>query len=206
MARHVHLTEHARAREVYNRGMDPITVLRKAVDQTGQIVAGVKPDQLTTPTPCSDWDTRALLNHTIGVVEMFDDSAQTKPFTGAMFANDNVGDDWRGEYEKRADVLRATLAQPGVLDRTWTMPFGEVPGVVGASFATLELFQHGWDVARASGQQIDFDPEVTEAANATAQMAPAEQVRVPGVFGPESPCPAGASAADRLAAFMGRAL
>src|SRR5256885_3180666 len=182
--------------------MDPISVLRKAVDQTGRIVAGVKADQLAGPTPCADWDTRALLNHAIGVVEMFDNAAQTKPFNASIFADDNVGDDPRASYERRAAVLRDTLAQPNVVDRTWTMPFGEVPGVVGAGFATLELFQHGWDVARASGQQIDFDVDVTEAANATAQRMPAEQVRVAGVFGAEGTCPPDASAADRLAAFL----
>jgi uncharacterized protein (TIGR03086 family) len=74
------------------------------------------------------------------------------------------------------------------------------------SFATLELFQHGWDVARASGQQIDFDADVTEAANATARAVPAEQVRVDGVFGAEGSCPPDASAEDRLAAFLGRPL
>ena len=186
--------------------MDSISVLRKAVDQTGRIVAGVKPDQLAGSTPCADWDTRALLNHTIGAVEMFDDAAQTKPFNAAIFAQDNVGDDAGASYENQAAVLRDTLAQPNVLERTWTMPFGEVPGVVGAGFATLELFQHGWDVARASGQQIDFDADVTEAANATAQVMPAEQVRVPGVFGAEGNCPPDASAADRVAAFLGRPL
>src|SRR5437870_9179244 len=186
--------------------MDPISVLRKAVDQTGRIVAGVKADQLAGPTPCADWDTRALLNHAIGVVEMFDDAAQAKPFNGSIFANDNVGDDPGASYETRAAVLRDTLAQPNVLDRTWTMPFGEVPGVVGAGFATLELFQHGWDVAQASGQRIDFDADVTEAANAPAQMVPAEHVRVAGVFGAEGSCAPDASAEDRLAAFLGRVL
>ncbi len=131
---------------------------------------------------------------------------QTKPFNGSIFANDNVGDDPGASYEKRAAVLRDTLAQPGVIDRTWTMPFGEVPGPVGAGFATLELFQHGWDVARASGQKIDFDADVTEVANATSQMMPAQQVRVPGVFGTEGGCPPDASAEDRVAAFLGRAL
>ena len=129
--------------------MDPITVLGKAVDQTGRIVAGVKPDQLSAPTPCADWDVRALLNHTIGVVEMFDDAAQTKPFNGEIFAKDNVGDDPGASYASRAQVLHATFAKPEVLDATWTMPFGEVPGAFAAGFATLELFQHGWDVARA---------------------------------------------------------
>ena len=186
--------------------MDPITVLQKAVDQTGRIVAGVKPDQLSDPTPCTDWDVRALLNHTIGVVEMFDDAVQTKPFNGSIFANDNVGDDPAASYERRASTLRDTLAKPGIIDATWTMPFGEVPGQVGASFATLELFQHGWDVAKATGQDIAYDTDVTETAQTAAQFMPAEQVRTAGVFGEENPCPEGASAEDRLAAFLGRSV
>src|SRR5947208_6479043 len=137
---------------------------------------------------------------------MFDDHTQTDPLTGSTLSNDHVGEDPGASYEQRASILRDTLSQTDVLDRTWTMPFGEVPGVVGAGFATLELFQHGWDVARASGQHIDFDANVTEAANTTAQMMPAEQVRVAGVFGAEGSCPPDASAEDRLAAFLGRLL
>jgi uncharacterized protein (TIGR03086 family) len=186
--------------------MDPISVLGKAVDQTGRIVAGVRADQLSDPTPCDEWDVRALLNHTIGIVEMFDDAVQAKPFNPAIFGQDNLGDDPGASYETRAAVLRDTLAQPDAIDGTWTMPFGEVPGVFAAGFATLELFQHGWDVARASGQQIAFDPEVTEVANATAHAMPSEQVRVDGVFGAESRGSADASPADRLAAFLGRSL
>jgi hypothetical protein len=37
-------------------------------------------------------------------------------------------------------------------------------------------------------------------------VMPAEQVRVAGVFGAEGNCPPDASAADRLAAFLGRPL
>jgi len=103
----------------------------------------------------------------------------------------------------RARHLRDVLAKPGVIEASWTMPFGEVPGIVGAGVATLETFQHGWDLPH-SGQQPDFDPEITEAAFATARMSPAEQVRVPGVLGPEVSCPPDAPAHDRLAAFLGR--
>ena len=186
--------------------MDPINLLQRAVDQTGRIVTGVRQDQMGDPSPCTDWDLHALLNHTIGVVEMFDRAAQTQPFDPSRFAGDLVGADPGASYEANASVLRATLGKPGIIDNTWTMPFGEVPGMIGASFATLELVMHGWDVARASAQAIDFDPEVTEAAFATARMAPAEQVRVPAVFGAETPCPDTAPAADQLAAFLGRAV
>jgi uncharacterized protein (TIGR03086 family) len=85
----------------------------------------------------------------------------------------------------------------------WHMPFGTVPGPVAVGFATLEIAQHGWDLARATGQHPDFDTEVTEAAFATARQA-GDQVRVPGVFGPETTCAPDAPDADRLAAFAGR--
>ena len=145
--------------------MEPIVVLRKAVDQTGRIVTGVKADQLSGPTPCPEWDTRALLNHTIGGVEMFDDAVQTKPFTGSMFANDNVGND-------PGDVVRATSHGAARHDGAARCP-GPGPGRCRSAkypvpwvprFATLEMFQHGWDVANATGQQVEFDPDVTEAA------------------------------------------
>jgi uncharacterized protein (TIGR03086 family) len=184
--------------------MDPISVFQRAVDQTGQIVASVKPDQLGASTPCSDWDVRALLNHTIAAVQAFDTAARGAPFDGSVFGRDNVGEDAAAAYEASAGNLRDALAKPGVIDAMWEMPFGSVPGMMAASFATLELAQHGWDVARATGQQPDFDAEVTETALAAARMAHAEQVRVAGVFGPEAECPAGAPPHDQLAAFVGR--
>ena len=84
------------------------------------------------------------------------------------------------------------------------MPFGSVPGMMAVGVATLEIAQHGWDIARSTGQEPDFDPEVTEAAFATARMRLAEQMRVPRVYGPETECLAGAPQCDQLAAFLGR--
>jgi uncharacterized protein (TIGR03086 family) len=86
------------------------------------------------------------------------------------------------------------------------MPFGEVPGAIGAAFSTVEVHQHGWDVAKATGQQFAFDPELAEAAMATAQLMPADQVRQPGVFANAVDCAPSLPVHDRLAAFLGRRL
>src|SRR5215469_6421703 len=37
----------------------------QALDQTGRVVAGIKPDQLRAGTPCDGWDVHALLNHLV---------------------------------------------------------------------------------------------------------------------------------------------
>jgi uncharacterized protein (TIGR03086 family) len=186
--------------------MDPINLLQKAIEQTGGIVSGVKPDQLGDSTPCTDWDVRALLSHTIAAVQLFDDAARAVPFNPARFGADNVGSDPADSYASAAAALNATLGTPGVLDGKWTMPFGEVPGTMGAAFATLELTMHGWDVARATGQQPEWDPAITEVAFTAARMAPAELIRTPGVYGPELTAPEGAPTPDQLAAFLGRAV
>ena len=184
--------------------MDAIAVYKKAVDQTGRIVANVKPDQYDAPTPCEGWDVRELLNHTIAVAKAFVGAASGTPFDPTPFGADNVGDDPSGAYDGAAQQIHAALGRQGVLDGTWHMPFGEVPADGAIAFCTLELAQHGWDVAKATGQDADFDPEVTEVAMSTAQAAPAELVRNPSVFGPESNCPESAPLHDRLAAFLGR--
>ena len=184
--------------------MDQIEALERAVDQTGEIVASVTPDQLSKPTPCAKWDVRALLNHTIAGVHMFDDAAQEKEFDMSRSQRDMVGTDPADSYEAGAAKLKETLRQPGVLDRTWTMPFGATPGQIAISIAAVETLQHGWDVAKATGQQFEFDPELTQAALAAAQLFPPDIVRQPGVFGPEADCPSAAPLEDRLAAFLGR--
>lgn len=184
--------------------MDAIDVFKRAIDQTGRIVSNVQSAQLGDPTPCAEWDVKALLNHTISVVIMFEEAARSVPFNGERFGNDNVGSDAGASYKAAADKLKITLAQPGVADATWTMPFGEVPGAAAIGFATLEVVQHGWDVAKATGQTADFDADVTDVAMGAAKAAPADLVRSPGVFGAEVDCPESAPMSDRLAAFMGR--
>jgi uncharacterized protein (TIGR03086 family) len=184
--------------------VEPIQIFERAVDQTGRIVNKITADQFGLSTPCDEWDVRGLLNHTIAAVGMFDRAARGQKFDPAPFAVDNVGSDPQAAYQTQAGSLRAALSQPGVLESTWSMPFGDVPGMMAIGFATLETLQHGWDLARATSQDADFDASVTEAAFATARMAPSEQVRVPGVFGPEAPCSKEAPAHDQLAAFLGR--
>ena len=69
----------------------------------------------------------------------------------------------------------------------------------------IELLSHGWDLAKATGQGTDLAPDVAEDTLAVVRSWYRDQPRGPGnAFGPEQPVAVGASAADRLAAYLGR--
>ena len=39
------------------------TLLHKALHMAGNLASQVKPEDMKKPTPCSEWDVEALLNH-----------------------------------------------------------------------------------------------------------------------------------------------
>jgi len=91
-----------------------------------------------------------------------------------------------------------------VLDRVVTVPFGSVPGAVALQLRLVENLVHGWDLARATGQQARHDDQVAEAALVFthARLADVPAGRTP--FGPPQPVAEDGQALDRLAAALGR--
>ena len=74
---------------------------------------------------------------------------------------------------------------PGVLDATITLPFGEVPGSVGASINFIDVLVHGWDLAKATSQDRRLEPHLAEPALTLARGIVNDQLRTAGAFGPE---------------------
>lgn len=101
----------------------------------------------------------------------------------------------------------AAFGAPGALEKIVELPFGKLPCSVYMGIATTDAFAHGWDLARATGQSTDLDPELSIQllAGARAFIQPAFR-GADGVmpFGPEQTAPAAATHADALAAFLGR--
>ena len=48
--------------------MELLTAFEGAVASTAEIVKATPEGQMGAPTPCTDWDVRALLNHVIGTL------------------------------------------------------------------------------------------------------------------------------------------
>lgn len=74
----------------------------------------------------------------------------------------------------------------------------------GLSFPALDLYIHGWDVAKSAGFDLAIPSEAIEFAHAVIAPIPAEQVRSSRVFGAEKPAPADATESEVFIAWTGR--
>jgi uncharacterized protein (TIGR03086 family) len=73
--------------------MDVIELHERALDQTGKIVDGVTSDELERPTPCTEWNVRALLKHLVGGNWWFADVANGTPAQAGAGSQDLLGGD-----------------------------------------------------------------------------------------------------------------
>jgi uncharacterized protein (TIGR03086 family) len=100
--------------------------------------------------------------------------------------------------------MLAAFDEPGALGRMVTMPFGEMPAAGLAGFRFVDLVVHTWDLAKATGQDTNFAPDLCEAALAMSRQRMAGMDRAAMPFKDEVAVPDDAPAADRLAGFLGR--
>jgi uncharacterized protein (TIGR03086 family) len=183
--------------------MDIVALYERALDQAGQIVAGVSPDQFGLPTPCSEWDVRTLLEHVVGGNWNSAAIAEgTPPQRGGT--DGLLGNNPAEAYQWSAEAAKRAWRAPGRLDRLYEMPMGTLPGHAVLSVRLLETITHGWDLARATGQVPAFDDDLVQAAMAVAHANLGGE-RPPGFpFAPAVEVGDDLPAIDRLAAFMGR--
>jgi uncharacterized protein (TIGR03086 family) len=185
--------------------MDLNTALDQALAATGRIVAGIKPAQLEASTPCPDFTVKALLDHVVGVNQMFFLAARDKKVDVSKMSG--AGDDPASAFDLSAKEASEAWKAPGILEEQVELPFGTFPGAVALNMFISETVVHGWDVAKATGQSTEIDTKLAEVSWEAVKDLPDAFRGGPGSgmpFGPKVEAPAGASPGDRLIAHMGR--
>lgn len=187
--------------------MDSLALLQQVVDETDKLVQNVGPSDLASSTPCAEWSVRDLINHITGGATMFAMSAEQGSVPdetmGQLMGGDNLGDDYKAAWAMASKYALKAFEEPGVMEKMVTLPFGEMPAGVALNIAIFDVATHATDLASATGQKID-DTELLESALAIGKQMIGPELRQPGVFDAEQPCPDDAPIADRLAAFAGR--
>ncbi|MBU7597148.1 TIGR03086 family protein [Streptomyces sp. P38-E01] len=175
--------------------------------RVGEVVTGTADAQLDDPTPCPDYSVRALLGHLVGLTAAFRDAAR-KNFSSLTDTDPGAGTpepptDWRTQFPLMLDELAATWRDPAAWTGMTRAGGIDLPGDVAGRVVIDELLIHGWDLAVATGQSYDADPELLNLAleflNASTDPSDRE-----GMFGPVVPAPADATELDRAVALSGR--
>ncbi|MHB8339602.1 MAG: TIGR03086 family metal-binding protein [Mycobacteriales bacterium] len=183
---------------------EPVDQLSLALDVAEQVIAAVREEQWTAPTPCPDWSVRDLTNHLVTGNALFASLVAGAPPPAPQEAV-RAGD-LLSAYRESAAALLAAFRQPGALERVVTVPFGTVPGMVALHLRITEVLVHGWDVARATGQPATFPGDVAEAELTFSRGALADIPADRKPFAAPQRVADDAPAIDRLAACLGRSV
>lgn len=179
--------------------MDQVVGHQRAQDVFAKVLANVQPDQLGAPSPCADWDAKAVIDHVVGGNQWVQQLTGKEP--------DALPDDLVAAHAASAKGAQEIFAAPDGLTRMFELPFGVFPGAGFIGLRTSDVFTHAWDLAKATGQSTDLDPELAAVSLDAAKQRISPAFRGEGrPFGEEQPCPDGRCAADQLAAFLGRAV
>ena len=179
--------------------------LEAAITATSAVLRGVDADQLESDTPCASWKVRDLINHIVGGQRFFTAMVRGEAVDPSAEQPDWSAGDFVAEFDHGAKETVAAFSEPGVMEKIVHLPFGDMPGAAFVGIAATDTFVHGWDLAKATGQDTNLDPELASALLGGARMFIQDAIRgdEPMPFGPEQSAPANAGSADQLAAFLG---
>lgn len=181
--------------------------LAAAFASTRAIMLKVTPEQYDNPTPCASWDVRALINHIVAGSHYFAATARDGEPPPDTHQQDFTADDPLGAFDAGITATLEAFAAPDVGSKEIKLPFGTMPGAAFMRIATMDTFAHGWDLAKATGQNTDLAPVLARELLAGARQTLPDSLRGAdgqSPFGPVVEVPDSAPAADQLAAFLGR--
>jgi uncharacterized protein (TIGR03086 family) len=180
--------------------------LAPAAAETARIVAGVKDDQLTDPTPCPGMPVAAMLHHLVGLTYAFTMAAEKTPLGAAPTSSaDDLPADWRTRIPEQLDALVAAWREPSASEGMAEAGGVELPAPLMSTVALDEVLIHGWDLAAATGQEYRPDDASAQACfDFVGDRSDEPADAGPGLFGPVVPVPDDAPLFNRLLGRVGR--
>ena len=166
-------------------------------------VSAVRADDLTRPTPCSEWDVAGLVTHSIGAMEYYARRARGDDEVRPVTVEIDSVDDMLTKFGAAATDGIAAWSAPGVLDQQVRMVLGRMEGRDALAVHVGDLAIHAWDVAKARGSTLELPPELATEVRATCENVFVRLDRGTA-FGDEIAADPDASPTERLVAYCGR--
>ena len=148
---------------------DPRTAFAHATITARRVVDGVRPEQLDLPTVCDDLDVRSLLGHMVTVFRRLAALGNgVDPLAMPDIVTGIADDAWPATFVEAAHLVRAAWTDGAKLQQTMVLPWATAPGAGMVAMYTSELTVHTWDLARATGQDVEWHEPTVELALQTA--------------------------------------
>lgn len=178
--------------EISARYRDLATEFTRRVD-------AVPADRWANPSPCAGWTARDVVRHVI------DTHTAMPGYAGlSLTLKESVDEDPRRAWAEARDAMQDLLDDPERAGREYDGYFGRttVQDTVDR-FLGFDLLIHGWDLARATGQDETLPAHEVHRVYQDA-LSLGDSLRIDGVCGPAVTVPTDASEQDRLLALLGR--
>src|SRR5687767_2867738 len=157
--------------------MDPIDMYRRATDGALAVMRTVTPEQLTLPTPCTDWSVQELIDHMTGSTAYLRAALAGQP--PSLASATNVDD-----FADGATAVLSGLAESGALERVCMSPLGFEWTISHAVMGTImDTLIHTWDLTAATGQSAALDPALVSMCVDTFLPEMPERGRESGLVG-----------------------
>jgi uncharacterized protein (TIGR03086 family) len=183
---------------------------RSATQRLAALVTRVSDDELGGPTPCPAYTLGDLIDHVGGLALAF--AAAARKAGGPLVEQTpsgqaaRLGHDWRDRIAGDLRDLATAWAEPGAWSGMTRIAGMDSPAEMVGLTAADELVVHGWDVARATGQPYEAEPEMLDAAQRFLGLfaSPDAPAGPEVLFGPSRQVPGDAPMLERIVALAGR--
>jgi len=176
-----------------------------AAAEAARVVAGAATTPLEQSTPCTDWDLRTLLNHMILWTSY---SAERRAY-GESVAEELMSKDFTAEpgyvqaYQDQLARAVDAWSKPEAWEGDRGVMGSATPAADIAAMLIAEMVLHGWDIAKATGQDYHCDDAVARNVLTTVE-AQGELFRQYQGFAAIVPVPGDATDLDRALSLSGR--
>ncbi len=177
--------------------------LQPVLSKLADVLDGITAEQAGDPTPCTEYDVAALRSHVVGWATAFADGFADPQ--GRCSDPEAVTVTGTGGDQVRAAAASLAKSLPEAADRPMSIGEAQMPGELSLGMILWEYQVHGWDLARATGQEFSPAQDGLENSLEFAPMMLTPDYQGEGKsFAPRVEVPQDAPALDRLVGLSGR--
>ena len=144
--------------------MDSKILFTRVLDQITECVLTIETKQLDRPTPCSEWNLRQLLNHTVYELLWMPDllGGKTVAQVGTKYDGDVLGSGIQISWQGAAEAAEAAVEKARLSDMVHLSSTEKTVDKYIEEMA-MEILVHGWDICQSLGYSLLFEPDVAQA-------------------------------------------